>query len=80
MSFLNIDQLQFRLGDWQLQASLQAQRGECIALIGESGAGKSTLLSLIAGFEQPSDGAIFVNGQRIDELGPETHRRRSRTD
>ena len=70
MSFLNIDQLQFRLGDWQLQASLQAQRGECIALIGESGAGKSTLLSLIAGFEQPSDGAIFVNGQRIDELAP----------
>ena len=29
-----------------------------------------TLLSLIAGFEQPSDGAIFVNGKRIDELAP----------
>jgi len=70
MSFLNIDQLRFRLGDWQLQVSLQAQQGDCIALIGESGAGKSTLLSLIAGFEQPSDGTILVNEQRIDELAP----------
>ncbi len=70
MSFLKIDRLQFRLGDWQLRVSLRAERGDCIALIGPSGAGKSTLLSLIAGFEQPDDGRIFVQEQRIDSLAP----------
>ena len=70
MSFLKIDRLQFHLGDWQLRVSLRAERGDCIALIGPSGAGKSTLLSLIAGFEQPDDGRIFVQEQRIDSLAP----------
>ena len=70
MTFLKIDNLQFCLGDWQLQVCLQAKRGDCIALIGPSGAGKSTLLSLIAGFEQPDNGRIFVQEQRIDSLAP----------
>lgn len=34
-----------------------------IAIIGESGAGKSTLLNLIAGFELPSKGEIYLNGK-----------------
>ena len=70
MTFLKIEHLQFRLGDWQLQVCLRAERGDCIALIGPSGAGKSTLLSLIAGFDRPDDGGIFVQEQRIDSLAP----------
>jgi len=72
MNFLNIDGVRFRQGDWQLEVDLEAKRGECIALIGPSGAGKSTLLSLIAGFEQPDHGAIFVGEDRIDTLAPAT--------
>jgi thiamine transport system ATP-binding protein len=70
MNFLKIDGVRFRQGGWQLEVDLEAKRGECIALIGPSGAGKSTLLSLIAGFEQPDQGAIFVGEEQIDTRVP----------
>ena len=44
-------------------------RGEFTALIGPSGSGKTTLLNLIGGLDQPTGGAILVDGQRIDQLG-----------
>ena len=72
MNFLKIDGVRFRQGEGRLQVNLQAKRGECIALIGPSGAGKSTLLSLIAGFEQPDQGTIFVGEDRIDMRVPAT--------
>lgn len=37
-----------------------------ICLLGESGSGKSTLLNLIAGFDKPDNGSIYVNGINID--------------
>ena len=70
MNFLKIDGVRFRQGEWQLEVDLEAKRGGCIALIGPSGAGKSTLLSLIAGFEQPDQGTIFVGEERIDTQAP----------
>ncbi len=42
--------------------------GEMIILSGHSGAGKSTLLKMIASIEQPTRGAVFVNGQNITRL------------
>ena len=50
---------------------LQIEAGEFVALLGPSGCGKSTLLNLIAGFEQPSAGALLVNGESISRPGPE---------
>ena len=44
--------------------------GEFITLLGESGSGKTTMLRLIAGFEQPSSGEIWMNGERLDTLPP----------
>jgi ABC-type Fe3+/spermidine/putrescine transport system ATPase subunit len=44
--------------------------GEFITLLGESGSGKTTMLRLIAGFEQPSSGEIWMNGARLDTLPP----------
>lgn len=44
-----------------------------MSLLGASGAGKTTLLRLIAGFEEPNQGEISINGKRIDGLPP--HRR-----
>jgi putative spermidine/putrescine transport system ATP-binding protein len=48
--------------------SLQVRRGELLTLLGPSGCGKTTLLNLIAGFLQPDDGAVVVNGQDITDL------------
>jgi spermidine/putrescine transport system ATP-binding protein len=53
--------------------SLSVDRGEFFALLGPSGCGKTTLLRLIAGFEEPSAGAIRVAGREIARVPP--HRR-----
>jgi putative ABC transport system ATP-binding protein len=48
---------------------LDVQRGDFLALMGPSGSGKTTLLNLIGGLDNPSGGAIVVDGQRIDQMG-----------
>jgi ABC-type Fe3+/spermidine/putrescine transport system ATPase subunit len=50
--------------------SLEIQRGEFFSLVGPSGCGKTTTLRLIAGFETPTTGAVWLNGARIDHLPP----------
>jgi ABC-type Fe3+/spermidine/putrescine transport system ATPase subunit len=48
--------------------SLEMAAGEFLTLLGESGSGKTTLLRLVAGFEQPTSGEIWMNGARLDTL------------
>ncbi len=50
--------------------SLNIASGEFLTLLGESGSGKTTLLRLIAGFESPSAGEIWMTGERLDMLPP----------
>ena len=50
--------------------SLNIVSGEFLTLLGESGSGKTTLLRLIAGFEQPTAGEIWMGGERLDTLPP----------
>jgi spermidine/putrescine transport system ATP-binding protein len=50
--------------------SLNIAAGEFLTLLGESGSGKTTLLRLIAGFEQPTAGEIWMSGARLDTLPP----------
>jgi ABC-type Fe3+/spermidine/putrescine transport system ATPase subunit len=50
--------------------SLNIAAGEFLTLLGESGSGKTTLLRLIAGFEQPTAGEIWMSGERLDTLPP----------
>jgi putrescine transport system ATP-binding protein len=50
--------------------SLTVTTGEIFALLGGSGCGKSTLLRMLAGFETPTRGQIFLAGQDITNLPP----------
>jgi ABC-type Fe3+/spermidine/putrescine transport system ATPase subunit len=50
--------------------SLDIASGEFLTLLGESGSGKTTLLRLIAGFEPPTAGEIWMSGNRLDTLPP----------
>jgi sulfate transport system ATP-binding protein len=48
--------------------SFSVKEGELLALLGPSGGGKTTVLRLIAGLEVPTDGDIFVRGQRVNDI------------
>lgn len=50
--------------------SLEVPRGEFFSLLGPSGCGKTTTLRLVAGFETPTSGDIFLNGRPIHGLRP----------
>jgi simple sugar transport system ATP-binding protein len=45
--------------------NLRLRRGEVLGLIGDNGAGKSTLLKILCGFQPPSAGRIFLEGQEV---------------
>ena len=50
--------------------SMSIQDNEFFTLLGPSGCGKTTLLRMIAGFEEVTEGAIYLYGQEIDTLPP----------
>ena len=50
--------------------SLEVRRGEFLTLLGPSGSGKTTILRLVAGFEQPQSGQIFLEGHDASDLPP----------
>ena len=70
--FLRTDQLVKRFDGVAAvdEVSLAIRRGEIFALLGSSGCGKSTLLRMLAGFEKPSSGAVFLDGVDISSFPP----------
>ncbi|HYW51403.1 MAG TPA: ABC transporter ATP-binding protein [Gemmatimonadaceae bacterium] len=53
------------------ELSLEVRAGELLALVGASGSGKTTTLRMVAGYEQPDDGSIRLDGRDITTLPPE---------
>ena len=51
--------------------NLSVGRGEFLTLLGPSGSGKTTLLMIVAGFVEPSAGAVLLEGRDITALPPE---------
>ncbi len=52
------------------QVSLQIRDGEFFSLLGPSGCGKTTTLRMIAGFERPTEGEIYIKGERMNDVPP----------
>lgn len=52
--------------------SLEIKRGEIYALVGENGAGKSTLMKTMYGLHKPTEGEVWVKGEKIEKFTPET--------
>ena len=57
---------------WAFQdVSLDVAADEMVCVVGPSGCGKTTLLNLIAGFIEPTDGEIRLDGEPIRQPGPD---------
>ena len=59
-----------RFGDVEAvsKVSFTVGEGELVALLGPSGGGKTTVLRMIAGLEMPTEGEVFINGQRMNDI------------
>lgn len=51
--------------------SLDVNKGEVVALVGDNGAGKSTLIKNIVGYHQPTSGEIYWKGERVSFQNPD---------
>ena len=70
--FIRIGNVSKAFGQFQAvnNVSLEIAKGEMFALLGGSGCGKTTLLRMLAGFETPSSGRIFIDGQDMTGVQP----------
>ncbi len=50
--------------------SFDVPKGSFFSLLGPSGSGKTTILRMIAGFEVPTSGDIYIGGQRVNDIPP----------
>jgi branched-chain amino acid transport system ATP-binding protein len=76
-SALSVERLVLRYGPFLALdgVDLRVDAGEIVGLIGPNGAGKSSLLRCIAGLVRPSQGAITLQGVRLDQQAPQWRNR-----
>ncbi|MCG6941528.1 MAG: polyamine ABC transporter ATP-binding protein [Thiohalocapsa sp.] len=70
--YVRIDRVTKKFGDVYAvdDVSLNIYQGEFFSLLGSSGCGKSTLLRLLAGFEQPTAGRIYIDRADVTDIPP----------
>ncbi|HET9388093.1 MAG TPA: polyamine ABC transporter ATP-binding protein [Steroidobacteraceae bacterium] len=71
-AILRIENVTRKFGDFVAvnDVSLEVQRGEIFCLLGGSGSGKTTLLRMLAGFDTPTSGRIYIDGQEMSGIPP----------
>jgi spermidine/putrescine transport system ATP-binding protein len=71
-AFLEFENISKSFGNVRavVNTSLSIKKGEFFSLLGPSGCGKTTLLRMVAGFEKPDTGRIYLNGEDITDLPP----------
>ena len=71
-SFISIQNVSKHFGSVRAvdRLSIDIARGEFFSLLGPSGCGKTTLLRMLAGFEFPTMGEIFIDGQPMSSVAP----------
>jgi len=70
--YVRIDRITKKFGEFVAvdDVSLNIYKKEIFCLLGASGCGKTTLLRMLAGFERPTAGRIFIDGTDMTELPP----------
>ena len=70
--YVRLDRVTKKFGDFVAvdDVSLSISQGEIFCLLGGSGCGKTTLLRMLAGFETPTAGSIFIDGQDMTGVAP----------
>ena len=70
--YIRIENITKKFGDFVAvnEVSLNIYRGEIFCLLGGSGCGKTTLLRMLAGFEQPTSGRIFIDDAPMENVPP----------
>ena len=72
MAHIKLENIVKRFGDFVAvkDFNLEVENKEFVVFLGPSGCGKTTTLRLIAGLENPEEGDIFIDGQRVNDLSP----------
>jgi spermidine/putrescine transport system ATP-binding protein len=67
---VRLDRVTKRFGDVTAvdDLTLDIERGEFFSLLGPSGCGKTTTLRMIGGFEEPTEGTIYLGGKDVTDL------------
>ena len=50
--------------------SFDIKKGEVFALVGENGAGKSTLMNILYGINTPTNGSVYIKGNKMEKHTP----------
>ena len=72
--YVRIERVTKSFGDFKAvdDVSLKIYKGEIFCLLGASGCGKTTLLRMLGGFETPTSGRIFIDGEDMTRRAART--------
>src|ERR1700726_5082950 len=70
--YVEVERVTKSFGDFKAvdDVAVKIYKGEIFCLLGASGCGKTTLLRMLGGFETPSSGRIFIDGEDMTGVPP----------